>query len=45
MWLTVTFELQFQVITLEKTSEGVHFFFFWSSPDVWREIGRRGPGR
>ena len=29
MSLTVTFELQFQVITFEKTSEGVKTFFFF----------------
>ena len=28
MCLTVTFEKQFQVITLEKTSDGVKTFFF-----------------
>ena len=28
MCLTVTFEKQFQVITLEKTSDGVKIFFF-----------------
>ena len=35
------------VITLEKTTESVKtfFLFLWSSPDVWGEIGRRGPRR
>ena len=32
MCLIVTFEKQFQVITLEKTSEGVKTFFFCLHP-------------
>ena len=42
MCLIVTSEQQFQVITLEKTLEGVKTFF-WFSADVWGKLDVGAP--